>query len=546
MKIDPGFDSLTKFQDSLPHITKKQGVVFSGLCNISKSLFIRTLQKKLRCPVLIIAQGVKKQEEFFDDLDILTAPNTISFPAWEILPHERIPPHTTISAERLQVLHNLIHHDDQPFTIVAPLSALMQKVVKPHTLRNNMLVLNAKDTISFSFVIRQIFKLGYKRVDMVESAGEFSVRGGIIDVYSLSNDMPYRIEFWGDDIDTIRVFDPVSHLSQHTVEEVTIFPADEDQFYRDNKLISFMSYLPPSTLIIIDEPADMAKKLAQFAMFSSNDQQYFVTKTELFDQLKDFPHACVTNSSQSSQPFFQASHNVLFGTTPPNFLNTNPHDGTKQYNLLDERLAEINELVKDNYKVAFSFNNNGEKQRFIEICHDKNLDRLASCGSIIGHISGGFILPETQFAVISDQEIFGRYHIRRSSRKYKYSVPLREMIELNVGDMVVHTNYGIGLYQGIQKIEQDGTVKDMMVLEYARKAKLFVPLIHSNLVRRYIGCGTKETPRLDVLGTNSWIKKRKAVEEAVFDLAAEFLEIQAERKTLAGTAFEPDSPWQRE
>ncbi|MCB1195931.1 transcription-repair coupling factor, partial [bacterium] len=301
-----------------------------------------------------------------------------------------------------------------------------------------------------------------------------------------------------------------------------------------------------NTLIVLDEPAELEKKLCQLRQFTENAADYFLADSELYAFIEQFAHCSVSTSSQTAEPFFKDPYPVLFGITPPSFL-TQLRDGNKKTpELIEHTLKEISYLLHDNYSVTLSFNNEGERERFNEICMDKRIDSLTRCPSVIGSISGGFICPELSYAFLSDQEIFGRTPVRRSRKKFKYSAPLYTVFDIQIGDYVVHAQYGIGRYQGIQHILHDGKQQEMMVIEYANKGVLYVPLIHSNLVRRYIGCGAGETPKLDVLGSNSWMRKRKSVEEAVFDLAAEFLDIQAARKTLSGTQFKPDTPWERE
>ncbi len=545
-RIGSIFKNLPKFKSSLDPLRGKKGVVYSGLWNVSRPMLITELQSELNSPVLIINKGGKEEEQLFDDLELINPGMTSTFPAWEILPHEGIAPHVDVCADRFQVLHKLITAPSANIIVTAGISSIIQKVVGKKILTEHILELKTGQSISYSGFIREIFHLGYKRVDRVESVGEYSVRGGIIDVFSLYYEMPYRIEFWGDLVDTIRVFNPATQLSERSSDKVIIFPADEQKYYRNkNELVSFFDYFPDNTLVIIDEPEDVIKKINSIENFICGNRDYYLSERELYASIAKFSHAGVSKGIQSSEPFFMSNYQVLFGINLAHFLE-NLAGEKKPSNYIDESLFEIKTLIDDGYTVVLSFNNIGEKQRFFEICADKGFDPITSCPSIVGQVSGGFIFPENQFAVISDQEIFGRYKVRRAKRKFKYTAPMREVIDINPGDLVVHVNYGIGMYQGVQKIEQTGTKKDMMVIEYANKAKLFVPLIHSNLVRRYIGCGYQETPPLDVLGTPGWLKKRKQVEESIYDLASEFLEIQAARKVLRGNIFDHDGAWQRE
>ncbi len=549
MKIDAGFTQLPKFAESLEQLHAGQGVVFAGVCNFAKALLIDEIQRHSNAPVFIITCGAKEQERLYFDLELLNRYTTSTYPAWDVLPQEGTPPHKDISSQRMRVLHRMLNQPSiRKDIVLAEIGTVIQKALDPKIFQESIINLKKGDTIDFSDITREIFHKGYKRVDRVEEIGEFSVRGGIIDVFSLSDSFPYRMEFWGDTVDTIRIFDPKTQLSERHADEVTIFPCEEYDFFKRGQIVPIFEYLPKDTVILIDEPAIITRKLSQLTEFTSVHGNMFLTLSECYKKLTDFKRGIISDELHASEPFFISGHQVLFGTSAPSFLSHEIEEDLSPAQRIDERLKDMNTLLDDGYSIELSFNNKAEKQRFFEICHDKGFDRLTNLQSHIGHISGGFVFPENQLAIISDQEIFGRYRSRPTRRKSKYksTAPLREVVDLHVGDLVVHTNYGIGKYQGVQRIKQDGEERQVIVLEYANKSTLYVPLIHSNLVQRYIGCGHDKPPQLDVLGTNSWMRKRKSVEEAVLDLAAEYLEIQAARKTLEGYQFAKDNAWMRE
>ena len=544
MNIDAGFDKFEKFTASIPFLESNKGVAYAGLFNVAKSMLICALKKKLDRSVLIITAGAKEEENLREDFEVISKDDVFIYPAWDNLPNEGIAPHKDISAERLRILRRLMISDRKQI-LISNFSTILQKAVEPELFLKNTINLKVNDTHDFTALVREIFHLGYKRVDRVEAVGEYSVRGGIIDVFSLSNNLPYRIEFWGDTIDTIRIFDPLTQLSEKNLDSLEIFPADEYSFFKHNNTVSFFDYLKEKFLIVIDEPNIQQKKIKQIDLLSSHVENFFITTEDFYSAVQQIPHAAISNELHNTEPFFKSTHQVIFGITPPRFLDQLEGQHTVS---IDDRLSDLKVLLSDGYNLTFNFNNTGEKQRFFEICADKKFESFELCPNILGSISGGFIFPENQFALISDKEIFGRYRGSPSGRRStrKKSAPLREVIKLNVGDLVVHVNYGIAIYQGVQKVNQNDETKEMIVLEYANKSKLFVPLLHSNLVQRYIGCGHDTAPKLDVLGTNSWLKKKKNVEEAVFDLAAEYIDIQAARKTLSGFSFECDNSWQRE
>ncbi|MCD6460598.1 transcription-repair coupling factor, partial [bacterium] len=544
MNINCGFEKLDKYTKSINALKNRKGVVYAGICNIAKSFLVCSLKNELDYSVLIITAGTKEEELLREDFEIVSKDKTFIYHAWDNLPNENIPPHKDISAERFRLLNRLISSEEKSI-VISSYSAILQKAVDPDIFQSCSIVLNVNDNHDFTNLIRSIFHLGYKRVDRVEQIGEYSVRGGIIDIFSLSSNLPYRIEFWANTIDTIRMFDPTTQLSEKNVNSLLIFPADEFSFFKNNKTVPFFDYLSEKFIVIIDEPHLLRKKLKQITLLSSSMNNFFIGDNDFYGYIKKNPHAALSYELHNAEPFFKSDYQAVFGITPPKFLDQIEKQSPVS---IDERLSDLKSLIADGYNLVFNFNNIGEKQRFFEICADKKFESFELCPHIFGSISGGFVFPETRFALISDKEIFGRYRSRPATRRRarKKSVPLREIAKLNVGDLAVHVNYGIAVYQGIQKIRQTGENKEMIVLEYANKSKLFVPLLQSNLVQRYIGCGHDKAPKLDVLGSTSWIKKKRNVEEAVFDLAAEYIDIQAARKTLSGFNFEKDNSWQRE
>jgi transcription-repair coupling factor (superfamily II helicase) len=545
-QLDVGFANLDKCTEALNLLRDGESVLFSGLWKSAKAFLTANLYSQLKIPFVIVTRGVKEAEQFIEDLDLSLPGAAVEFPMWEVLPDSKTKPDPEISAQRLKTLYALCTDKKTPHLIVTSIGALLQKSVAPKELKNTAYTFKKGDTFKFNDFISTVFSLGYQRAEQVERLGEYSVRGGIIDIFSLAHEAPLRIEFWGDTIDTIRTFNPTTQLTEHPIDSFHILPADETKFYAANKVVPFMEYLPKSSVIVFDEPPELDKRISQHLPFIQQAPHYFSTRETIIRESERLTRIGLEVSGQSSEPFFKTPHHVMFGTTAPHFLDLITQEDKKISSVLDESLKEIDSLLDDGYTIVFSFNNIGEQQRFFEICTDKKYERLTRCKAVTSHLSGGFVFPETQFALISDQEIFGRYRVRRTSKKFRYAAPVREMVELSLGDLVVHANYGIGRYQGIQKINQNDTIKEMIVLEYAEKSKLFVPLMHSNLVRRYVGCGQDEAPKLDTLGTSSWQRKKKAAEEAVYDLAAEFLEIDAARSILPGYAFEKDNAWQRE
>jgi transcription-repair coupling factor (superfamily II helicase) len=459
----------------------------------------------------VITKGPHEAEAWLDDVKTFGCKDAAVFPEWE---DEATLGSLDIAGERWSVLEKL------PGLLIVPMSAYNHKVIPPSKLSDIRFKLAKGTHINMEALLAWLVDAGYDRVDVVDIKGEFSHRGGIVDVFPPNSESPVRIEFLGDIVESIRNYHPQTQCSLKELQTlIYIYPADETAVYNQfrNELVRLEDYLPKNTLLILDESGDLSD-----TKFKLNE------KIELSELIKD------------QDKYFIEMKSLDYLSIPkrtPDMLA-----------MARERIfSEISLWVKDGFKIYIWCNNEGEKKRLEEWLEQKELFTYTKGSKAqiimgIGRISSGFVYFDEKIVIISDEEIFSRYKIRLPRRKFRgYGVPVREFTELQAGDYVVHVDHGIGKYLGVHKEDK----KEMLVIQYADKAKLYVPIKDVYLVEKYMGIGGKP-PKLNYLGGTKWIKTKLRVERSLVDMAGELLQIQAKRQELKGIVFSKDTTWQKE
>lgn len=450
-----------------------------GLCGSAKGWFFSKWYEFYKRPLVIVTKGPREAEAWEEDLNTFGCPDIGVLSSWE-------------TDERWNILERI------PTFLVISIDVFNHKVIPPGKLPSvRYEIKDGRDNL-----IKWLVENGYERTDVVDLKGEFSHRGGIVDVFPPNMDLPIRIEFFGDNVESIRLFNPQTQCSLKDGQVPRyIYPVDEARIYKD-ALVSIEEYMPGDTVIVMDECSVRTEREA-------------IQLSEL------------------------AIGENMVGIQSLQYLSI-PKRSPDLLAMARERVfSEISAWIRNGYKIYAYCNNEGEKKRLEEWLKEKGISGMIIG---IGRISGGFVYPDEKLVVISDEEIFNRYKVKLPRRRFKgYGVPIREFTELQPGDYVVHVDHGIGKYLGVQR-EGD---KEMLVIQYAEKAKLYVPMKDAYLVERYMGLGGRP-PRLNQLGGKKWMRTKLKVERALRDMAGELLDLQAKRKALAGFAYPPDTPWQKE
>ena len=506
-------------------------------------------------PLVFVTNGLKAQESAQHDLDTWLEGKTLFYPAWEVLPHESKLPHVDVVSDRLQTLGAMLER--RPAVLVTTPVALLQRTFPPAVLRERTRQIKRGAQLVPAELADWLQAQGYEAEAQVNHKGEFSLRGGILDVFPPTADWPVRMEFFGDDLDSVRTFDPITQISREAVGEAVIPPAGEIGLLKNSGEIgSLLDYLPPEALFVLSEPELLEQTAREYLENVPQGDRYHVAWE---DVLKDRDVARM----EADQDFGFSSLDVFrpILDRPPE-----AHVAEEQRR---EFFHQMHRWLRQDYKVFVFFNNTGEQQRFAEIWQEYELGSTKP-SLVTGGLSRGFLHEQAKLVVVTDAEIFGRYKVQRPRRlKAAHAQTTRSLLDIDFtdledGDFVVHVQHGIGRYLGLQALPSGAGEKPLdkagasleggqecLVIEYAPSdpaqpaAKLYVPVSEAHLVSKYVGAG-KARPPLNTLGGVRWIKTKEAAERAVRDLTSELLAIQAARESQPGHGFPKDAPWQTE
>lgn len=574
-----------------------------------------------RRPIVVIADSLKTQEWLQQDVgtwahfawsvsgDETSPPaSTLFYPAWEILPHETKLPHADVISERLETLIALTQHATRntPLVITNVL-ALLQRTFTPAEVAQRTRTLQRGARIEPLDLVEWLEAQGYEPEAQVSGKGELSLRGGILDVFPPTCPWPVRLEFFGDELESLREFDPHTQISREEIAEVTLppagelgilkqslAPAAETEHATRNTLSTLLDYLPRETILLLCEPQSLEERAAEYASQVPAGDPFFVPWAELRTQAKQRGITLVSleeldegggvgdvieiSERLASPTPLPAGEDQGAGELPSNSITLNLPTLDAFRPLADklpepqiaeaqrrEFFGQLHRWLRQDHAVHVFCNNDGERQRFSEIWNELNLGAAPNVS--LGTLARGFISDEAKLVIVTDAEIFGRYKRQQPRRlKSAHAQATRSALdidftELEEGDLVVHIQYGIGKYLGLQELPtttgarksggEEQRSEECLVIEYAPATpdqpapKLYVPVTEAHLVGKYVGVG-KVRPPLNTLGGTRWKKAKEHAERAVRDVASELLRIQAVRASQPGFSFGPDTSWQRE
>jgi transcription-repair coupling factor (superfamily II helicase) len=520
----------------------------SGLLGSAVSFVIRSVFKKAELPFLIVLNNKEEAAYYLNDLEQMIGEQDVLFyPGSFRRPYEIEDTDNANVLLRAEVL-NRINSRKKPAVIVTYPEALFEKVVTRKELDKNTLKVAVGDKISIDFINEVLFEYEFKRVDFITEPGEFSVRGGIVDVFSFSNDNPYRIEFFGDEVESIRTFDVATQLSIETQKKITIIPNVENKVFQENRE-SFLDYISEKTVIFIQNTEDFLSQLDKqfgkaedaFAKLSqeikrSSPEQLFLNQAEFIKRALDFSIV-----ELSSKPIFRTTKKFEFHIQPQPSFN-------KQFDLL---LNNLNENHFNGYKNYLFCSNDAQAKRFhdiFETLDEANSENIRKqYNTIVLPLYQGFIDDENQITCYTDHQIFERYHKFSIKNGYskKQNITLKELTTLSVGDYVTHIDHGIGRFGGLQKIQVEGKTQEAIKLVYADNDIVYVSIHSLHKISKYNGKdGTP--PKIYKLGSNAWKILKQKTKARVKHIAFNLIQLYAKRRLEKGFQFAPDSYLQNE
>ena len=533
----------------------RDNCVVSGLVGSALSISIAELFKETALPFLLILNDKEQAAYHLNDLEnILGDESVLFYPGSYRRPYQIEQTDNANVLLRSEVL-NRINSRKKPALIVTYPEALFEKVVTKKELEKNTLKISVGENLSIDFVNEVLFEYNFKRVDFVTEPGEFSVRGGILDVFSFSNDEPYRIEFFGDEIDSIRTFDVETQLSLEQLKKVFVIPNVENKLMEENRE-SFLKYISGKTIICLKDQEIVNSAID--TLFTKATQAYdslqgevkrispellFCTSGLLKKQFEGFK----TITLASSNP--HGLREKVGDTLPENTskligFNTKPQPSfNKQFDLLIENLNQNTDKGYTNYIFCSS---DQQAKRFQDIFADAKV-AVTQFETVVFPLYQGFIDHQCKHVCYTDHQVFERYHKFSLKNGYakKQAITLKELTNLVVGDYVTHIDHGIGKFGGLQKIEVEGKQQEAIKLIYGERDILYLSIHSLHKISKYNGKdGT--VPKIYKLGSAAWKKLKQKTKARVKHIAFNLIELYAKRRLQKGFQYDPDSYLQHE
>lgn len=580
-----------KFQELTKQISKTGPIAISGLVDVEKLHVLAGILNETKRPMVLVTYNEIQARKLYQDLKKLIK-QTYFFPKKEITSYDYVAQSKEIEYKRIDVLNKmyLAKKQKEPIIIVTTIEAVMQKMVAKDTLYQNVIDFKVGKTYLLDGIKEKLVGLGYERSDLIENKGQFSIRGGIVDV-GLSEKIGVRIEFWGDEVDSIRFFQISSQRSTEMLKEITIFPAHElivqdlpeavkniqekypeeiedielikngdyiskinkyfNEFYENQA--SFLDYMSDEYLLLLDEKSKINQRKTNIIednnklIASLVEKEKFVP--EAIENISKFEY----NFEEKQIIYLEQNDSIkniqkyYFETREINFYNLQ----------LDLLLADIVTYQKNKKKVVLLAGNEISAKKLCDILKENQINykyeqeaENVKPGEIIvtiGGFSSGFENYDLNLIVISLQNNFEE----PVKRKKKLSSTFKDsekivFADLKPGDIVVHQTHGIGQFIGVNTITADGVTKDYIKIKYRNDDILYVPTNSLDSVRKYIGGGDNSSPRLNKLGGKEWSATTSKVKKNLEAVAKDLIELYAKRQKIKGFSFSPDTPWQKQ
>lgn len=575
--------------------------LISGLSGSSRQVALAALYQETNRPLMVVTHNMFSAQKIYEDLqEALSAEQVLLYPANELVAAEAAVSSPETLAQRIEVLLQC----SKAFRgiVVVPYSGVRRFIPTPEAMSSAGLSIELGGTLQLESFLTRMIELGYERVERVESRGEMSIRGGIIDFYPLTSTLAYRVELFDDEIDSIRTFDPADQRSVDQIKQVFITPCKEMIATKDrlgqaaqiaterleqqldkmtdrqakNKLREEVSreiellrehvyfpeiykyisliyperntlydYMPKDTILVLDEPARLLETSRQL---ERDESEWNLHLFQNGKSLPELPLALEGDRVLYHRPFQTLFLSLFLRQVPHiqpqniiNFVSRAMQDFHGQMNVLK---AEMDRWKKSGANVIMLASGAERMDRMRRVLQDYGIDEPTL---LQGNLQSGFELPSVHLVVITEGEMFSQK--QRKARKFGKSMDNAERIksytELKVGDYVVHQNHGIGKYLGIGTLEVGGIHKDYMHILYAGGDKLSVPIEQIDMIQKYVGSEEKE-PKIYKLGGNEWTRVKNKVRTSVQDIADDLIKLYADRQASPGYAFEKDTPEQQE
>ncbi len=516
-----------------------QSLVY-GVTGTQKAAVIAACYQARPRPTVVVTTGRETVAELAADLGaLLPAATILELPPLDIITFTAAARSIELAAVRMDVLGRLARGEQ--VIVLAGAEAAMQKVLPREDFLAGRLTVRVGETLDREDLLASLVRFGYERTDQVDSRGQFSVRGGIVDLFPVNRELPLRLELWGDEVDSLREFDAATQRSLENLTQADVLPLAEPE--HASRSATFFSYLNAGTSVVFDEPTRIREQISRLTRENPEVRPQVFAWPELTAEAKAYnvlyfslmlqriPHAepaeIISVTARGVPPFHRQMDMLV--------------DELKGWQARERATVIFMAAREKALALQKSLAAEGVRAVFADA------PTAPVAGTVLvttGTLAAGFELPHAGLVAVTEMDIFGRQKKRRLPRVAK-DKQINYFRDINVGDYVVHVSHGIGKYAGVETLEVGGVHKDYFLIRYAGEDKLFVPTDQVHLLQKYIG-SEGEAPRLTRMGGSDWLKAKTKAKAAATDLAKELIALYAERQVSKGFVFEADTPWQRE
>ena len=547
--------SLAEFEQIQKCTGENRGIMEISGCIESQKVHLMYGLSGLFPSHLILAEDEKRAKEIYEDYRFYDK-EVYYYPAKDLLFFQADIHGNLLIRQRMQVIKALL--EKERITVVTSIDGCMDFLLPLEEIKKSLIHYESDSPIDLDALKDSLVALGYERVGQVEMPGQFSVRGGIIDIYSLTEENPWRIELWGDEIDSIRSFDAESQRSLENLDEITIYPAVEK--VGEKEMVSFLEYFSrEKSILFLDEPNHLVEK------GMAVEEEYLQSRKhreEKGEQKLPDNWLCRFDTLQKALNQYNCAAFCALEPKRGKWKITEKFDVTvktvNSYNSSFELLVkDLLQYKKQGFQIALLSGSRTRAERLAKDLQEEGLnafystdyDRLIQPGEIMvayGHAKKGFEYPLIKFALMTETDIFGQEQKKKKKKKNYNGQRIQDFAELSIGDFVVHEKHGLGIYRGIEKVEVDKIVKDYIKIEYRGGSNLYILATQLDALQKYSGADTAKAPKLNKLGGQEWNKTKSRVRGAVKNIAKELVELYAVRQEKEGYVCGPDTVWQRE
>ncbi|MCF0146621.1 MAG: transcription-repair coupling factor, partial [Eubacterium sp.] len=551
-----GYEDLCRQVRRVRGITEVSGCVDSQKANLAAGL-------SEEAPfTLLVAENELKARALCEDIRLYD-PDVLYYPRRDLIFYQADITGNLLTRQRMQVIKAV--YEQKKTTVVTSTGGCMDLLLPFRVLAEQVVRISAGDRQDLTALCRKLAGMGYERMGAVEASGQFAVRGDILDIYCLTEEMPWRVEFWDDEIDSIRSFDPETQRSSENLESICIFPATEEPGKEDDRAYYrrltdvLTDYLPEGSLVVLDEPSRILEDArALFLEYSEamkhRLEEKQITKEEASRMITpemllaafERCHCAALSMLDHRQTEWKPAAKFTVGARSVATYN----------NRIPLLIKDLKRWKKDGFRVILLSASRTRAQRLagelqqeeLNAFYSEDPERLLSPGEILltrGFAGHGFEYPMQKFVLITETDIFGAVRKKKTRKKASGENAIRSFRELSPGDAVVHETHGLGIYRGMEKVEIDHVVKDFIKIEYAGGSNLYVLATSLDVLQKYSGADGKH-PKINKLGGNEWNRTRARVKSAVQGIAEDLVKLYAARQDRPGYAYGPDTVWQRE